>query len=183
MSESTRAELMQSLLARYDELKDRLAQRLGSADLAADALHETWLKLERRTDLEGIKNPNAYVYRAALNTAVNLRRANSRRLTPLDVEFIMGIADDAPGPATIAEDREDIAAMVRALTELPERQRVVFYENFLGGATPSDLAKRFGVTVRTIQSDLQRAVEHCARRLGKRKLFASGVRRLSKDRG
>ena len=182
MSETTRTQLMQSLLGRYDQLRDRLTQRLGSADLASDALQETWIKLERRDDLEGIKNPAAYVYRAALNTAANLRKAESRRLTSVDVETILAVADEAPGPATIAEDRADIAAIVRALSDLPDRQRVIFYESFLGDATHHDLARRFGVTVRTIQSDLQRAVEHCARRLGRRKIFATGVRRLSKDR-
>jgi RNA polymerase sigma-70 factor (ECF subfamily) len=183
MSDTTRAQLMRSLLTRYDVLKDRLAQRLRSHDLASDALQETWLRLARRDDLEEIKNPEAYVYRAALNTAANLRKANSRRLTSLEVVDILGIADEAPGPAQIAADRADVALVVQALADLPDRQRAVFYESFLGEATHHELAQQFGVTVRTIQTDLQKAVEHCARRLGKRKSFASGVRRLSRDRG
>jgi RNA polymerase sigma-70 factor (ECF subfamily) len=174
---------MRSLLARYDELRDRLARRLGSVDLASDALHETWLRLESRTDLPQVKNPNAYVYRAALNTAVNLRKADNRRLTRLDVDALLSVADAAPGPVIIAQDRAEIAVVAAALSELTERQQIIFHESFLGEATHRELAVRFGVTVRTVQTDLQKAVEHCARRLGKRNHFVSGRSRLSGKRG
>jgi RNA polymerase sigma factor (sigma-70 family) len=179
MTETTRALLLRSLRDRYDELKARLTRRLGSADLASDALHETWLRLERRDDLAAVKNPNAYIYRAALNTASNLRKADTRRLTQLDTDGIMAIVDDAPGPAMIAEDREEVAAFLAALAELTERQHIDFRESFLGDTSRHQLAQRFGVTIRTIQIDLQRAVEHCARRLGKKYSFVSGRGRLS----
>jgi RNA polymerase sigma-70 factor (ECF subfamily) len=182
MPETPRALLMQSLLGRYDELRDRLTRRLGSADLASDALHETWLRLQSRPDLAPVKNPAAYVYRAALNTAANLRKTENRRLTRMDIDALLAIADPAPGPAIIAEDRAEVAAMAAALTELTERQQVIFHESFLGDASHRELAARFGVTVRTVQIDLQKAVEHCARHLGKRNAFVSGRGRLSGKR-
>lgn len=180
MSESTRSLLIRSLLSRYEELKDRLARRLGSPELASDALHETWLRLQARPDLAPVENPNAYVYRAALNTAANLRKSDNRRLTPMDVEALLAVADDAPGPAVIAENRAEMAVVLAALEELTPRQRIIFHESFLGDASHHDLAARFGVTVRTIQVDLRRAVEHCARTLAKRNRFVSGRSRLSK---
>lgn len=182
MPETTRALLMRSLLARYSDLKARLSRTLGP-DLASDALAETWLKLESRTDIAPVGNPDAYLYRAALNTAHNLRTANNRLLTFMDVEILMSVADDAPGPAIIAQDRADIALMETALAELTDRQRVIFHETFLGDASHHVLAERYGVTVRTIQKELMRAVEHCARRLGKKKSFASGQSRLSAKNG
>lgn len=182
MPETTRALLMRSLLARYSDLKARLSRTLGP-DVASDALAETWLKLESRSEIGPVGNPDAYLYRAALNTGRNLRTANSRLLTFMDVEVLLAVADDAPGPAIIAKDRADIALVEKALAELSDRQRVIFHETFLGDASHHVLAERYGVTVRTIQKELLRAVEHCARRLGKKRSFASGQFRLSAKSG
>lgn len=176
---TTRAVLMRSLQSRYADLVGRLTRRVGP-DLANDALHETWLRLERHEgDFAPIKNPDAYLYRAALNTATNLRKSDERLLTFVDVEDLLSVADDAPGPATIAGDRASIERVQRALAELTERQRIIFHESFLGDESHHVLAERFGITVRTVQKELKRAVEHCARRLGKRKSFVSGRPKVS----
>lgn len=180
MSEPTRALLLRTLLAQYEKLKDRLARRVGSVDLASDALQETWLRLDSRDDLAPVKNPTAYVYRAALNTATNLRKANERRLTPIEIADLLQIPDSAPGPDVIAELRAEIRQVEAAIADLTERQRNVFLESYLGDTPHRELAERWGVSLRMIQLDLKHAVEHCARRLGKRNRFALRRPHLSK---
>ncbi|MBS2070088.1 RNA polymerase sigma factor, partial [Klebsiella pneumoniae] len=56
-------------LTYYDALRKRLKYRLGSEDLANDVLHETWLRIEQRDEEQQIQNPQAYLYRTALNVA------------------------------------------------------------------------------------------------------------------
>jgi RNA polymerase sigma factor (sigma-70 family) len=182
MVEVSRSLLLRSLLARYTAIRGRLAHRFGP-QIAEDALQETWIRLETRADdLTPIKDPDAYVYRAALNTAHNLVKADSRRLTFVDIEELLGVVDDAPGPATIAADRADVAVVAKALSELTERQRIIFHEAFLGDVSHHELAERFGVGIRMIQKDLRRSIDLCARRLGKRKSFVTGAARLSERR-
>jgi RNA polymerase sigma factor (sigma-70 family) len=180
MTEAIRAQLRRSLLSRYRELTVRLARRLGSSDLAAEALHETWLRLERPGDLASVTNPEAYLYRAALNIATNIRVAERRRLTAVELDALMEFPDDAPGPAQIAEGRADLARLEQAMSELPPRQRAVFTQALLEDISYESLAKRHGVTVRTIHNDIRHAIEHCADRLGRDGLFAFGRRQLSK---
>lgn len=182
MADASRSLLMRSLLARYAAIRGRLAHRFG-AQVAEDALQETWIRLETRADdLAPVKDPDAYVYRAALNTAHNLVKSDNRRLTFVDIEELLGVADDAPGPATIAADRADIAVVAQALSELTERQRVIFHEAFLGDVSHHELAERFGVGIRMIQKDLRRGVDLCARRLGKRKSFVTDAARVSEKK-
>lgn len=181
MSETSRSQLMRSLLAGYGALRSRLARRLGP-ELADDALQETWMRLETRGDLAPVKNPDAYLFRAALNVASNLAKSQQRLLSHLEVDALLNVADDAPGPAIIAEDRASIAIVQTALAELTERQRTIFEEAFMGDASHHDLATRFGVTVRTIQKELKLGVDLCARRLKRGKSFASGASRLSDTR-
>lgn len=181
MEEPPCALLQRTLLARYHELRERLARKLQSPDLAADALHEVWLRLQTKAVNQPVERPEAYLFQAALNTAKNLRRsANARqRLEPIDIAALAGIADETPSPARIAAARAALTDLQAALDELPLRQQVVFYETFLGDARQQDLARRFNVTVRTIQNDLRHAVDHCSQRVRRKFNFVTDRRRLS----
>src|SRR3546814_17675816 len=95
--ETTRALLMRSLLTRYADLKARLSRTLG-ADLASDALHETWLRLESRKEMAPVGNPDAYLYRAAPNTANTLTTTSNRPMTFMDVKLLMDDSATPPGP-------------------------------------------------------------------------------------
>ncbi|ATY34196.1 RNA polymerase sigma factor [Sphingomonas psychrotolerans] len=181
MADSARGSLIRALLAGYSALRTRLARKVGP-ELAEDALQETWIRLETRGELAPVKDPQAYLYRAALNAASNMIRAERRHLTIVEIEELLDVADDAPGPGTIAEDRASIAIVEQALSELTERQRIIFQEAFLGDTSHHALAERFGVTLRTVQKELRRGVDLSARRLGRKKSFVTGVPQLSVDK-
>ncbi|HEX7853769.1 MAG TPA: sigma-70 family RNA polymerase sigma factor [Sphingobium sp.] len=178
MGETTRSLLMRLLLSRYASLRSRLASRLGP-ELADDALQETWIRLETRDTLAPVRNPDAYLFRAALNAASNLRKGEQRRLSHLEIETLLNVADDTPGPSTIAEDRASITVVQQVLSELSDRQRIIFEEAFLGDASHQMLAERFGISLRMIQKELKYGVDLCARRLKRGKSFASDRVQLS----
>lgn len=181
MVETGLATLRQLLQVGYDDLKKRLARRLGSAELAGEALQETFLRLECAANIGPVRNPKAYLFRIALNIASNHRVAEARRLTVRETEALLDIADDMPDPARIVEARSEIEALKRALAELPARRREIFIAVWRDETPHQAIAAHFGVTVRTIQIELRHALEHCAARLNRdvTKKFASSLRRLS----
>jgi RNA polymerase sigma-70 factor, ECF subfamily len=167
MAETSKATLHQLLLAGYDDLKRSLTRRLGSADLAGDALQETYLRLEYASAIGPVRSPRAYLYRTALNIAANRRVAESRRLTVSEVDALLEIADEAPSPALVAEARSEIEALKRAVAELPERRREIFLAAWREEIPHQQIAERHGITIRTVQIELKHAMEHCAQRLGR----------------
>ncbi len=173
--------LRESLVTRYAQLRDRLALRLGSQDLAGEALNEMWIRLGNGPDLAPVADPDAYLYRAALNTASNMDASRRRVLGTVEIDDILNIADPAPGPDRIVFARSEFAALRRALSGLTPRQRDIFTESFGGDATHAELAARYGVTVRTVQIELRDAILHCARRTGRKNLFARGALRVSRQ--
>jgi len=176
---ATRAGLKTSLAARYNQLRDRLAARLGSQDLAGEALHETWIKLNDVNDDAPVADPDAYIYRAAVNMAATMAAKQRRVLGSQDIEDILSVADDAPGPERIAIARSELAHIWKVLGELTPRQRHVFIESFTGTMTHEELADRYGVTIRLIQMDLRNAILHCARRARRKNPFAERAARVS----
>lgn len=153
------------LLADYMDLDQRLTRRLGSADLAADVLHETYLRLQRIDEIGPVRSPKAYLFRIALNIANDHRRAESRRLTVDEVDCLLYIPDDRPDAARVTEDRSELNLLKRAIAELPERRRHVLMLSRIEDLPNREIADRLGVTVRTVETDLKQATEHCAERL------------------
>ena len=169
MGETARATLRQLLQLGYEDLRRRLAHRLGSAELAGEALQDTFIRLESAGAIGPVQNPSAYLFRIALNLGHNRRRAEARRLTGAETEALLELADDAPGPARIAEARSDVAALKRAIAELPARRRAIFLAAWRENVPHHAIADRFGLSLRTIQIELRHALEHCAARLGRDK--------------
>jgi RNA polymerase sigma factor (sigma-70 family) len=165
MVESNRAALLNLLLAGYDDLKSRLTRRLGSAELAGEALQDTFLRLSDAPEMGPIKSPQAYLFRVAMSVAANRRRLENRRMTQSEIEAFVNFADDAPDPARIIEARSEIEALKRAMMELPARRRQILIAACIDETPYYNIARRFGVTVRTIQVELKQALTHCALRL------------------
>jgi RNA polymerase sigma-70 factor, ECF subfamily len=165
MSETSQAALLDVLVKGYEEFKQHLTARLGSAELAADALQDTFLRLNSSTIVGVVRSPRAYVFRAAFNIAINRITAEKRRATSADLDALLGIADDMPDQARIVEGCSEMTALTRALWELPPRRRQIIVAVALNDVPLPELAKRFDVTVRTIQIELKHALMHCAQRL------------------
>lgn len=181
MSTSTRDDLRRRLAERYQQLRRRLTRKLGSEALAEEALHETWIRLGRGGELTPVTNQDSYLLRAAANMAASLRVSEARHRPDGDPEAAVEQADDAPDAHRIAAGKAQVAMVMRALEELPERQRDVFRCWFTGDSSTEQLAHRHGVSLRTIQADLRSAVIYCARRTGRKDLFVDRNFKVSRD--
>ena len=68
-------------LERYNDFRNQLKRRLGSEDLAHDAMQEAFLKVNELPPGMPVQQPAAYLFRMALNAAEDHRRRDSRLLT------------------------------------------------------------------------------------------------------
>lgn len=181
MADASRMLLRRSLVDGYNQLRRRLAQRLGSNSLASEALSETWLALGQGGELGKVMDAEAYVYRAALNAAAALRKREARQSSYVEIAEIAEFADEAPSVDQIIASREEIELMMEAVRELPKRQREAFLECYRGDTPPELLAERYDVSVRTIQTDIRSAILHCADRLGRKNVLAGRRVKLSRN--
>lgn len=168
MSNTNITTLRDLVIANYSGLDRRLTRRLGSADVAADVLQETYLRLAEMNEVGPVRSPKAYLFRIAVNIASDRRRAESRRLTADEVDSLLDLPDDQPDAERVIEGRSEIMLLRRAIAELPERRRRVLLWSRVDGLPHREIAKRIGVTVRTVETDLKQALEHCAQRLQRR---------------
>ena len=143
-------------LSKYQEFRKRLRIRLGSEDLANDAMQEAWLRVDSLAETAPVEYPAAYLFKIASNIAEDQRRANARLLSMAEIEELYDMADEAAGPAQVAEGREQLEALEAALAELPRRRQAIV------------IAARFGISVRTVEKELRAGLEHCCEKLEKK---------------
>jgi DNA-directed RNA polymerase specialized sigma24 family protein len=123
---TTSLSLARLFMERRQELRRRLKYRLGSEELANDALQETYLRIERMGDADSVSsNPVGYLFRMAVNAAADQRQADSRYLTGSEVEELLNTGADSLDPARVIHARFEVQALTDALGELTARQRAI----------------------------------------------------------
>jgi RNA polymerase sigma-70 factor (ECF subfamily) len=176
MTEISWGALRELLVDRYDVLKGRLARRLRSADLASDILQETWLRLARVGSAGSLRSPEAYLFRMALNVAADERESQKRRLAYSEVDRLMRLDDDELDPERVAAARSEIGALAQALDELPPRRRAIFIMARVGELPHRVIGERTGLSVRMVDRELRKALEHCGQRLDRKVVRTFGPR-------
>lgn len=165
MTENALAHIRRLFIDRYDEMKARLTKRLGSADLAGDAMQDTWLRLARTESIGVVQCPSGYLFRIALNVADDHRRAVARRpVTAVEIESLLDIADETPTPEQAMLARSDLEALKAILSELPERRREIFLAARVGNMPRQEIADRLGVSRQLVTRELGLAIDYCVTR-------------------
>lgn len=179
MTDASLVALRRRFLQRYEDLKSRLARHLGSSDLAREALQDTWLRLEREDGITAVRSHDAYLFRIALNLARDRRRTEERRLTSNEIETLLTIVDDAPDAEHVAVARSDLRVLEAVMAELPPRQRAILLAARLDGLPRREIARRYRISTRLVQRELQEAQDYCAARMKRPMLFTSDARETS----
>lgn len=168
MTETSLIALRRFLLDRYDEFKRRLTQRLGSPELAGDALQDAWVKIARVDALGEIRNPRGYIMSVAMNAARDrLHGDDHRHLAAAEIDSLLDVPDEAPDPARIAEGRSELRSLEAILQELPRRRREILLAARIDRLPRQEIARRMGISQRLVEKELQLAAEYCLARRGK----------------
>lgn len=165
MTDNALATIRRLFVDRYDILKARLTQRLGSADLAGDAMQDTWLRLARTETVGVVQSPQSYLFRIVLNVAEDRNRNERRqRLSPVEIDSLLELPDSAPSPEQIILARSDFEAFKAVVDELPERRREIFLAARVGNMPRQEIADRLGISRQLVAKELRLALEYCLAR-------------------
>ena len=140
----------------------RTLLRDGAA--AEDAAQEVMLELWRRRDEVAIRESlRAYLLRATRNRALNqLRHANVRRRAEPELMGEDSVPATGAAQLVAVELRTAISA---AVAELPPACREVFELSRGQGLRYSEIAATLGISVKTVESQMGRALRHLRMRL------------------
>lgn len=133
-----------------------LKRRFGDQD-GEDLVQETWLRVASTVSLAEIRHPKAFLLRIATNLAWNRRR---RRELAQRAEAAAGT-----NIGRIDADQADNVMLAQIVLGLPESVRDVFLLSRIDGLTNAQIADRLGISPKTVEGRMTRALAHCAAQL------------------
>ena len=150
----------QRSLLRY--LRDLLSRREDAEDVA----QETYLRLVRSAGIERSEmRIRALMFRAATNLAYDRFRQRQARGRHDDGELSL-LPDEKPAAERVVALEQAVAIVERTLLGLPARCRQVFLLRASHECSYEEIAERLGVSKRTVEREMQAALEACQRALG-----------------
>ncbi len=155
----------------YRELLSFLSRKVADRATAADLVQESYLRVYAAQQAGAlVRDPRALLYRTARNLVTDhYRRAGVRAEAP------DAAADEAPpdadacaGPESLQPEaalssRQGVAALLATIEALPPRCREAFVLYKFDGLSYAEVAERMGISVRTVEMQLQIAMAACWR--------------------
>jgi len=142
----------------------------GNMQVAEDAAQETfiqaWLRLQSYRPQSSLRN---WLYRIAVNTAINIMRKD-KRILPGEIED-MNLRDSEPGPEALVASAERTEMVQEAVLTLPDASRAVLVLREFEGLSYQEISESLEIPVGTVMSRLNYARKLLKERL-EVKLFA-----------
>ncbi len=138
-------------------LKDR-----GEAE---DVLQDVFVRVWDRADKydASLGTPSAWLARIGRNRAIDRLRSRAVRaplsLPEMDAPSAAVDAGPATDPEGLAVTGEQRAAIVRALSSLPDNQRALIESAYFEGYTQSELAERFNLPLGTVKTRIRAGMQ------------------------
>lgn len=154
--------LLAAFWARREGLRRMFVARTRDEAEADDLVQELFIRLTR-TPAGPVSNPEAYLYRLAINLLVDNRRQRSRQqrrdgewsqLQTLHHDAAAGVAGE-----TTIERRQRIERLARAIDELPPKTRQAFQLHKLEGLTHAEVGRRMGISKSAVEKHIMRALK------------------------
>ena len=151
-----------------------ISSKVAKTEDAEDILQEVWFQTSRLTNLSELENVGAWLYSVTRNKIIDsYRKKQTESLEDfvyqdedgdLNVKDIL-LADDRYSPELSVFKEMFWNELMKALDELPEKQKRVYILNELEDKTLQEIADEEGANIKTIISRKSYAVKHLRKSL------------------
>ncbi len=147
-----------------------LMQKTRNMDDAHDVLQEAFQKLMNRDGLGEMENPRAYLYRTATNIIIDRQRRgqhHTRYIREVRIGAQTGSAglEGAIPPDRQVAARQELAAIRRALDDLPEKCRRAFLMHRQEHMKYGEIAESLKISVSMVEKYMIQALRHLRRKI------------------
>ncbi len=142
-----------------------LSRRLELQEVE-DVTQKTYLRLLEHPNPEEIHNPHAYLFKTASNLAIDhLRRRRAHVEWHVIDPEAESLSSPDPSPDRAVDTARQIQRFREILADLPPVYRAVFLLNRIDGLTHAEIALRIGISKKSVERYILKALEKFHRRL------------------
>ncbi len=154
---SSRRDLIGSLYSSSQRaLRSYVRRLVASGDTADEIVQEAFLRTYENA--AHIDTPRAFLFTTARNLAASARRTTHARKTDTagDLETLGVESDEDPEERVMAE--QELRLLQQAVAQLPTQCAAVFSLRIFQACSYKDIAKRLGISPRTVENHIARAL-------------------------
>jgi len=147
---------VEDLSRRYHKVLLRYFARRGIGDQdAQDLSQDVFARLSKHDALDHVASADGYLFATAANVAMDFFR-HRKVCTDNPVEGFYEAFQRSEDftPERVLEGRQELACIVAALNEMPERMRNIFILARLENLPRSEIALRLGVSKRLVEQQI-----------------------------
>jgi RNA polymerase sigma factor (sigma-70 family) len=174
MTETRSASITEVVKNYGSQLLRFINSKVAKTEDAEDILQEVWFQTSRLTNLNELENVGAWLYSVTRNKIIDsYRKKKTESLEDfvyqdedgeLNVKDIL-LADDSNNPEIAMFKDMFWDELMKALDELPEKQKKVYVQNELEDKTLQEIADEEGENIKTIISRKSYAVKHLRKKM------------------
>ena len=151
----------------YRELLNFLAHKVRDRDVASDLTQESFARVyaAERTGTP-VQNPRAFLYRTARNVLIDLYRRDDTASEVMDPRTDAQLLEGQAAPAQLQPEevwasRQRFERLAQVVDQLPPRCRETFILVKFDGLSHAETAQRMGVSIKTVEMQVQIALKAC----------------------
>jgi RNA polymerase sigma factor (sigma-70 family) len=163
-AEKMNGQQMDALLRRFERPLLQYATRiLGDSDRARDVVQETFMKLEKREQIDDA--PAKWLFTVCRNGALNICRKENR-MTYLDQELLDTRQSEQPAPSQSLEAKEASGFLLKILGTLPPRQQELLQLKFQNDLSYQEISEITQLSVSNVGVTIHNALKTLRQRYG-----------------
>jgi RNA polymerase sigma factor (sigma-70 family) len=128
---------------------------------ADDLVQEAWLRMDAYARQQPVEETAAFMMRTALNLAVDAHRSSLRRGEEVELDETVHV-DTSPSAEASVLAREQLVRMSAGLRRPNGKARDIFMAHRLDGLSYTEIARRQGLSVNTVEKHVAKAVPQMA---------------------
>jgi RNA polymerase sigma-70 factor (ECF subfamily) len=144
-------------------LRAWLQARFPSLTDTDDLVQESYVRLIRARERGQVRNARNYLFKTALNAALDLLRRNKVvPFEPVGESDSLFVLEESPHAGETASRTEELEILREAMHALPTRCRQVFTLRKLYGLSHREIAAQLDISEKTVEEQVNRAMRRCA---------------------
>jgi len=144
-------------------LRAWLQARFPSLTDTDDLVQESYARLIRAREKGQVTNAKSYLFKTALNAALDILRRKKVIFFEGVGEFDQSsVLEERPDASEAASRTEELEILREAMQALPTRCRQVFTLRKLYGLSHREIATQLAISEKTVEEQVNRAMRRCA---------------------
>jgi len=142
----------------FTKLQKLLRHKGRTADESDDIIQEAFLRLQTYRQAREVREPEAFLVRAALNLSVDALRRRVRRGVHVTADSeMLPLIDPQPRPDEVLASQQRLQHLRAGLAALAPRTREVTLLHRIEGFSHAQIAARLGITVSAVEKHIAKA--------------------------